>query len=69
MRTLPSDGQVIITGNTKANKYVKGALRRLDELQLEIVSRRKISSEGYKRVDGSEMASKDLEEIVIRRRE
>ena len=68
MRILSQDGQITMTGNTRSNKYVKGALRRLEELKLEIVSRQSISSDGYKLVDGSDMAAKNLEEIVIRRK-
>ncbi|MCV4262101.1 RHS repeat-associated core domain-containing protein, partial [Pseudomonas capsici] len=67
LRVLSADGQITMTGSANANKYIKKSLRRLEELGLKIVSQTKVNPEGFKTVGGEQIASRELDQFIIKR--
>ncbi len=67
LRVLSKDGQITLTGSANANGYLKKAIKRIESLGLKIVSHEKISTQGFKTVDGRDIQSRQLDQFVIKR--
>lgn len=69
MRILSKDGEIRLVGNLKNNKYFRNAIKsgNLEELNLNIILHREISSGNYKLSNGEVMKETKLTEIILRR--
>ena len=67
LRVLSENGQITQTGSAYANKYIKKSLKKIEELGLRIVSQTKVDPKGFKTIDGSQIESKQLDQLVIER--
>lgn len=70
LRILLADGEIRMVGNFKANKYFRNTIKsdNLDNINLQIVSHKKISSGNHKLSDGTKMSKTVLDEVILRRK-
>lgn len=70
LRILLADGEIRMVGNFKANKYFRNTIKsdNLDNINLQIVSHKKIPSGNHKLSDGTKMSKTVLDEVILRRK-
>ncbi len=67
LRILSLDGMIRMVGNEPRNKYFRNVLNSLGDLNLKLISKKEITSLGYKLSDGTPMDAKILTEVIIKR--
>jgi RHS repeat-associated protein len=67
LEALSPDGQITMTGSSKSNGYLKKAIKKIELLGFKVVTRDKVSPAGFKTIGGENIASSELDRIVIER--